>query len=63
VVTRLSDLVDKTQGAAIPRWLYQAVVEQREAIEKDLREKGQATLQGPNGEQVVIRAEKQTAAA
>jgi hypothetical protein len=63
MVTRLSDLVERTQGAAIPMWLHHAVVEQRETIEKELREKGQFTLKGPNGEQVVIRAEKQTAAA
>jgi hypothetical protein len=63
MVTSLSELVDKTQGAAIPKWLHDAVMEQRESIEKELREKGQFTLQGPNGEQVIIRAKKETAAA
>jgi hypothetical protein len=63
VVTRLSELVDKTQGAAIPLWLHDAVVEQRERIEKELRDEGVSTLHGPNGEQVVIHAEKKTAAA
>ena len=63
MVTRLSELVEQTQGTAIPMWLHQAVVERREEIEKELREKGVFTLQGPNGEQVVIRAEKKTAAA
>ena len=63
MVTTLSELVKMTQGTAIPAWLRDAVMENKDEITKALRESGQYTIKGKNGEQVVIRAEKQTVAA
>lgn len=63
MVTTLSELVEKTQGGAIPAWLRNAVLERRDEIAKALNEKGKYILYGQNGEQVIIHAEKRTAAA
>jgi hypothetical protein len=63
MITTLSKLVEMTQGTAIPAWLRDEVLAKKDEIAKALREKGEYTLVSPNGEQVVIRAEKQTVAA
>jgi hypothetical protein len=63
MITTLSKLVEMTQGTAIPAWLRDAVLEKKDEIVKALRENGEYTLEGQNGEKVIIRAEKQVAAA
>lgn len=62
MVTTLSELVEKTQGGAVPEWLREAFAEKRDEIAKALREKGEYTLVGQNGEEVVIQVEKRVAA-
>lgn len=63
MVTTLSELVEKTQGRAVPSWLRDDIFAKKDEIARALRESGEYTLVGPNGEQVVIQAEKQTVAA
>lgn len=63
MMTTLSELVAITQGTAVPAWLRNQVLEKKDEIERSLRETGTYTLQGPDGEQVIIRAEHESAAA
>jgi hypothetical protein len=63
VVTTLSQLVNMIQEGAIPAWVRDYVVAHRDEIATELRTTGIYTLRGPNGIEVVVRAEKQAAAA
>lgn len=62
MLTTLSELVEKTQGEAIPEWLRNALLERKSEIASALREKAEYILKGQNGEQIIIRAAKRTAA-
>jgi hypothetical protein len=63
MVTTLSKLVEMMERGAIPAWIRDAVTAKREEIVKELHEKGVYTLEGPNGENVNIRASKTAVAA
>lgn len=63
MVTTLSELVEVTQGTAVPEWLRTEVLKNKNEIAKSLREKGSYTINGPEGQQVTIRAEQSVAAA
>lgn len=63
MMTTLSELVEMTQGTAVPAWLRNEVMEKKDEIAKSLRETGSYTLNGPEGQQVIIHAERQAVAA
>jgi hypothetical protein len=63
MVTTLSKLVDMIQGGAVPAWLRDEVLNNRNQIAAALRENGSYTFISPDGEKIEIRAEKQVAAA
>lgn len=63
MVTTLSDLVEVTQGTAVPEWLQSEVLKRKDEIAKSLSDEGSYTLVGPQGQQVVIRAERKSVAA
>lgn len=63
MVTTLSKLVDMIQGGAVPAWLRNQVLANKDQIASALREKGFYTLRGPNGETIEIRTQNQAAAA
>jgi hypothetical protein len=58
MVTTLSKLVEMIQTGAIPAWLRDEVVANKERISRELRENGVYTLKSPNGTEVIIRAER-----
>ena len=57
MVTTLSQLVDMTQGGAIPVWLRNEILTKGKEIATALVERGEYTIIGPNGERVTIQAE------
>jgi len=63
MVTTLSKLVEMIERGTVPDWWREQIIAKKEEIDQALREGGSFTLIGQNGEQVTIRAEKQTAAA
>jgi hypothetical protein len=63
MVTTLSKLVEMIQDGAIPAWVRDYVVANKDAIAQGLRDNGVYTLNGPDGIEVTIRAEKRAAAA
>lgn len=60
--TTFSNLVDMMQKGAVPAWLREHVNSKRDEITRTLRQAGVYTFNAPDGEQITIRAEKQTAA-
>jgi predicted transcriptional regulator YheO len=62
MITSFSGLVEMMQQGAVPAWLREYVNSNREQIANALREKGVFELNAPNGEQIIIRAEKAAAA-
>lgn len=62
MVTSLSNLVEMMRRGAIPAWLRDYFVANRDEIVKTLREKGVYTFNSPDGERISIRAEKAAAA-
>ena len=63
MVTTLSKLVDMIQNRAVPAWLRNEVIANRDQIASALLENGVYIFQGPAGETIEIRTEKQVAAA
>jgi hypothetical protein len=63
MVTTLSQLVDMMERGTVPAWLRVQITAKREEIQAVLRNGGEVALNGPKGERVNIRAEKQVAAA
>lgn len=63
MVTTLSKLVDMIQSGAVPVWLRNEVVANRDQIASALQANGVYVLHGPNGESIEISTEKQVAAA
>ncbi len=63
MVTTLSKLVEMIDRGAIPAWLRDYVEANREAIERDLREKGSYTFRGPEGIEINVETEKKAVAA
>jgi len=63
MITTLSKLVETMETGAIPVWVRDAVQSRRSEIIAELSRTGSYTLQGPDGVQVEIRAEKQHVAA
>jgi hypothetical protein len=63
MVTTLSRLVDMIERGTVPTWLRNEIVSKREQIANALRDGGEIELNGPNGDRVTIRAEKQAVAA
>jgi hypothetical protein len=63
MVTTLSQLVDMTQGSAIPAWLRNQIVEKKHEIAAALKDHGEYTFQGPNGERVTVQADVKAASA
>jgi hypothetical protein len=63
MVTTLSRLVEMMERGTIPAWLRDEITAKRAQIANALREGGEIALDGPNGERVSIRADKQVAAA
>jgi len=51
------------QSGAVPAWLRNEVLSNRNQIAAALRENGSYTFSGPDGEKIEVRAEKQAAAA
>jgi 23S rRNA A2030 N6-methylase RlmJ len=63
MVTTLSQLVEMIERGTIPAWLRDEITAKKDDIANALREGGMVTLNGPNGQEVRIRAERQVAAA
>jgi hypothetical protein len=63
MVTTLSRLVEMIERGTVPVWLRDEITAKKEQIAIALREGGEIALDGPNGERVTIRAEKQVIAA
>jgi hypothetical protein len=63
MVTTLSRLVDMIERGTVPTWLRNEIVAKREQIANTLREGGEITLTGPDGDTVSIRGKKQPTAA
>jgi hypothetical protein len=63
MITTLSKLVETMETGAIPLWFRDAVQSKRSEIIEVLSRTGFYTLQGPDGVQVEIRAEKRRVAA
>jgi hypothetical protein len=63
MVTTLSRLVEMMESGTIPVWLRDEITAKREQIANALRDGGEIALDGPNGERVSIRGDKQAAAA
>ena len=63
MVTTLSKLVDMIQSGAVPAWLRNEVIANRNQIASTLIENGLYVFHGPSGETIEIRTEKQVAAA
>jgi hypothetical protein len=63
MVTTLSRLVEMMERGTIPGWLRDEITAKREQIASALRQGGEITFDGPHGERVRIRAEKQAVAA
>jgi hypothetical protein len=63
MVTTLSQLVAMMEKGTVPSWLRGEITAKKEQIANALRQGGEVSLNGPNGERVNIRAEKQVAAA
>lgn len=63
MVTTLSKLVEMTQGGAVPAWLRTFVLDKKDDIVTALRRDGEYTFDGPNGERVTIKAEKEASVA
>jgi hypothetical protein len=51
------------ERGTIPAWLRDQITAKKAQIANALREGGEIALDGPNGERVSIRADKQVAAA
>jgi hypothetical protein len=63
MVTTLSRPVEMMERGTIPAWLRDEITAKKEQIANALREGGEITFDGPNGERVSIRADKQVVAA
>lgn len=63
MVTTLSKIVDMIQSGAVPAWLRNEVVANRNQITNALLDNGIYVFHGPSGETIEIRTEKQVAAA
>jgi hypothetical protein len=63
MVTTLSQLVDMIERGTVPAWLRTEIMAKKVQIASALQTGGDVTLEGPNGERVKIRAEKQAAIA
>jgi hypothetical protein len=63
MVTTLSQLVDMIERGTVPTWLRNEIMAKKEQITRALQTGGEVVLQGPNGERVNIRAERQAAIA
>jgi len=63
MVTTLSQLVAMMERGTIPTWLRDQITSKKAQIADVLRRGGEFELNGPNGERVSIRTEKQVAAA
>ncbi len=63
MVTTLSQLVEMIERGTVPTWLRDQVTAKREEILNALREGGEVALDGPNGQRVCIRSDKQAVAA
>jgi hypothetical protein len=63
MVTTLSRLVEMIENGTVPVWLRDQITAKREQIADALQHGGEISLEGPNGERVSIRADKEAAAA
>jgi hypothetical protein len=61
MVTTLSRLVEMMEKGTVPSWLRDEISAKRDQIANTLRQGGVIALDGPNGERVSIRAERQAA--
>jgi hypothetical protein len=56
MVTTLSDLIDMIERSTVPLWLRDQILEKSDVIDQAMRNGGSITLQGPDGEEIQIRA-------
>ena len=63
MVTTLSELIQMIEQGTVPDWWRQQILAKRAEIERALREGGTFTLNGLNGEELKVHAEKQAVAA
>jgi hypothetical protein len=61
VTTSFSQLVESMQRGDVPIWLREYVNSNRDKIADALRKNGVFEFRAPNGEQIVIHAEKAVA--
>jgi len=63
MVTTLSDLIDMIERSTVPLWLRDQILAKSDVIDQAMRNGGSITLQGPDGEEIQIRAAKHLAPA
>jgi len=63
MATTLSRLVEMIESGTVPTWLRDEIMTRKDQIAKALRDGGEISLHGPNGERVHIRADNQAVAA
>jgi len=56
MVTTLSDLIDMIERSTVPLWLRDQILAKSDVIDQAMRNGGSITLQGPDGEEIHIRA-------
>jgi hypothetical protein len=56
MVTTLSDLIDMIERSTVPLWLRDQILAKSDVIDQAMRNGGSITLQGPDGEEIQIRA-------
>ena len=56
MVTTLSDLIDMIERSTVPLWLRDQILAKSGVIDQAMRNGGSITLQGPDGEEIRIRA-------
>ena len=61
MVTTLSKIVGMIQSGAVPFWLREYVVANKEEIAHQLRQNGVYTFRSPVGEEITVRAERRAA--
>ena len=63
MVTDLSKLAELIRQGSLPVWLREQITSRKEEILKGLRTEGVFVLEGPHGEQIEIRAQKENVTA
>lgn len=63
MVTNLNKLAELIRKGSLPAWLREQLTNRKDEILQGLQTKGVYILEGPHGERIEIRAEKENASA